>query len=104
MLAALASKFPPSGDDPGIETGRLHSFRHFFCSWAADAGVPEQLLMSWLGHRESEMIRHYYHMHHDEARRQMDKLVLFEPKTDVQPVDSNGTLTGTGSPEAPSGS
>ncbi|HLJ97482.1 MAG TPA: hypothetical protein VKU02_30260, partial [Gemmataceae bacterium] len=36
--------------------------------------VPEQLLMAWLGHQDSEMIRHYYHLRHDEARRQMAKI------------------------------
>ena len=30
--------------------------------------------MDWLGHRESLMIRHDYHMRQDEARRQMLKI------------------------------
>ncbi len=30
VLPTLAEKFPPSGDDPGIAAGRLHSFRHYF--------------------------------------------------------------------------
>lgn len=74
VLPALAEKFPAQGDDPGIAAGRLHSFRHYFCSMSANHDVPEQLLMSWLGHRDSEMIRHYYHLRQDEARRQMARI------------------------------
>ena len=71
VLASLAEAFPAQGDDPGIAAGRVHSFRHYFCSAAADYGVPEQMLMSWLGHRDSDMIRHYYHLRQDQARRHM---------------------------------
>jgi hypothetical protein len=30
--------------------------------------------MDWLGHADSEMIRNYYHLHDEEARRRMDGL------------------------------
>jgi hypothetical protein len=30
--------------------------------------------MAWLGHRDSQMVRHYYHLHDDEAQRQMKRL------------------------------
>src|SRR4051812_41379552 len=53
--------------------GRLHGFRHYFCSQSADSGTPEQMLMSWLGHRDSEMIRLYYHQRDADARRQMGR-------------------------------
>jgi hypothetical protein len=66
---ALAERFPVAGDDPGIGAGRLHSFRHYFCSIAADNGVSEQMLMAWLGHRNSAMVKHYYHLRQDESRR-----------------------------------
>jgi len=66
--------FPATGDSPGIAEGRLHSFRHYFCSTSADNGVSEQMFMSWLGHRDSERIWHYYHMRQEEARKQMAKL------------------------------
>jgi integrase len=36
--------------------------------------VPEQVVMTWLGHRDSQMVRHYYHLHDDEAQRQMKRL------------------------------
>jgi integrase len=74
VLPELAEKFPARDDDPGIAAGRLHSFRHYFCSISADNDVPEQMLMAWLGHRDSEMIRHYYHLRQDEARKQMARI------------------------------
>jgi hypothetical protein len=30
--------------------------------------------MEWVGHSNSELIRHYYHLFDQEARRQKDKL------------------------------
>lgn len=85
VLGPLAEQFPAVADAPGIAAGRLHSFRHFFCSMSANNGVPEQMLMAFLGHRDSEMIRHYYHMQQDEARKQMNKLPSLGP---------SGTTTG----------
>lgn len=86
VLAPLAKSFPSVADAPGITDGRLHSFRHFFCSVSANSGVSEQVLMAFLGHRDSEMIRHYYHLHRDEARRQMSKLPS---------LDAPGSKTGS---------
>jgi integrase len=74
VLPALAGTFPARGDGQGIVAGRLHGFRHYFCSVSAGSGVPEQVLMSWLGHRDSDMIHHYYHLRQEEARRQMAKV------------------------------
>jgi integrase len=74
VLPALAAQFPAAADDPGIVAGRLHSFRHYFCSTSADAGTSEQMLMAWLGHRDSAMVRHYYHLRQDEARRHMARV------------------------------
>jgi integrase len=32
--------------------------------------------MQWLGHADSETVRHYYHRHDKEAQRQMRRLNL----------------------------
>jgi len=74
VLTPLSTRFPGDGEANGILAGRVHSFRHFFCSTAANNGIPEQMLMSWLGHRDSEMIRHYYHLCNAESKRQMQGL------------------------------
>lgn len=78
VLTPLSKQFPtPDGDAVGFADGRLHSFRHFFCSVCANSGdVTEQILMSWLGHRSSQMIRRYYHLH-DTASQQAMKKVKF---------------------------
>jgi len=74
VLSKLANRFPTSDGEIGLTDGRLHSFRHFFCSTCANAGVPEQVLMNWLGHRSSRMVRRYYHLHDEETQRQMHRL------------------------------
>jgi integrase len=76
VLAGLADEFPAPEGEVGFTHGRLHSFRHYFCSMCANNNVPEQLVMEWLGHQESKMVRHYYHAHNEEAQRQMKKLNL----------------------------
>jgi integrase len=74
VLTPLAAAFPAPPGQAGFADGRLHWFRHFFCSACANGGVPEQVVMAWLGHRDSAMVRHYYHLHDDEAQRQMGRL------------------------------
>ena len=45
----------------------------------ADSVALAHELRWFLGHRDSEMIRHYYHMQQDEARKQMNKLPSLDP-------------------------
>jgi hypothetical protein len=96
VLPALAGRFPATASSPGIAAGRLHSFRHYFCSLSADNGVPEQMLMSWLGHRDSEMIRLYYHQRDAEARRQMGNIPFLG-----RPQDGAGGVTRPGAAGEP---
>lgn len=74
VLEPLAKDFPTPHDETGFADGRLHSFRHYFCSMCVNNSVPEQLVMEWLGHQESKMVRHYYHAHNEEAQRQMKRI------------------------------
>ena len=76
VLTPLAERFPTPPGDIGFANGRLHSFRHFFCSLCANKNVAQQTVMTWLGHRDSKLVSHYYHLHDDEAKRQMGKLKL----------------------------
>ena len=76
VLKPLAKQFPTPPDEIGFKDGRLHSFRHFFCSLCANNKVPQQMVMHWLGHQDSKLIAHYYHLHDDEAHRQMQKIQL----------------------------
>lgn len=81
VLKPMAARFPTPKDEVGFAYGRLHSFRHFFCSLCANRGVSRQVVMRWLGHKDSGMVEHYYHLHDDEARRQMDRIKLFDSDT-----------------------
>lgn len=60
VIGPLKERFPTPAGQVGFEHGRLHSFRHFFCSWAASCGVPERTVMTWLGHREARMASRYF--------------------------------------------
>jgi integrase len=75
VLLPLSSQFPKlAGAAMGFADGRLHSFRHSFCSVCADAGVPEQTLMAWLGHRDSNMVKRYYHLLDDSSKQAMQRV------------------------------
>ena len=75
-ITPLVERFPSGDNEVGFKDGRLHSFRHFFCSLCANSSVPERTVMLWLGHADSDMVRHYYHLHDSEARRHMSRLTL----------------------------
>jgi len=74
VITPLTDRFPTADDEKGFRDGRLHSFRHYFCSTCANSGVPERMVMHWLGHADSAMVRHYYHLHDELARHEMNKV------------------------------
>ncbi|MCL2645779.1 MAG: site-specific integrase [Phycisphaerales bacterium] len=76
VITPLSPLFPTPPDELGFADGRLHSFRHYFCSQCADSNTPEQMLMIWLGHRDSRMVRHYYHLRDNTSVEHMHKLNL----------------------------
>jgi integrase len=86
VLAPLTEKFPSTPGTVGFADGRLRSFRHYFCSTCANSGVPEQVVMAWLGHADSARVRHYYHLHDDEAQRQMKRLKFVRGAGGEEPV------------------
>jgi integrase len=87
VLQKLKNQFPTPEGQVGFEHGRLHSFRHYFCSVVAQAGTAEHTVMSWLGHTSSKMVRHYFHLFDAESRRQMDR------------IDFLGSAGGTSQPD-----
>jgi integrase len=58
------------------DSGRLHSFRHYFCSECANGNVPMQMVMDWLGHQDSRMVRYYYHQADQRAQDEMKRLTF----------------------------
>lgn len=77
VVQKLAHRFPAVANKQGFQDGRFHSFRHFFCSQCANNGIPERMVMEWVGHADSEMVRHYYHLHDAESRQRMNQFNLF---------------------------
>lgn len=76
VLSKVAGSFRQKGLQTDVERGRLHSFRHYFCSECANNNVPMQMVMDWLGHRDSRMVRYYYHLADRRAQEEMQKLNL----------------------------
>lgn len=76
VLKPLAPRFPRprAGEGSSFTDGRVHSFRHYFCSKVAREGIPEQTVKQWLGHQDSKMVRHYFHLHDADAQRQIKQL------------------------------
>ncbi|TWU39889.1 Tyrosine recombinase XerC [Novipirellula aureliae] len=84
VIEKLSPRFPKKfAGQRSFEDGRLHSLRHYFCSVCANTAIPERIVMEWLGHADSEMVRHYYHLSDEESRRKMDQLppIGIEPNT-----------------------
>ena len=84
ILPEVAKAIREPGGETEVERGRLHSFRHYFSSTCADANVPMQMVMDWLGHGDSSMVRYYYHQADPRAQQEMGRLQLIgdEPKAD----------------------
>ena len=53
MLEAL-------GETTGIKCN-AYRFRHTFCTWCAEAGLPMSHMQQLLGHATSQMVAQYYH-------------------------------------------
>jgi len=56
-LRPLAAQFP----HPRFQKITAHSFRHFFASCCAAAGIAQQTTMDWMGHRTNAMAKYYFH-------------------------------------------
>ena len=86
VLEPLKGRFPSEPGEEGFIDGRVHSFRHYFCSRCANSNTAERMVMTWLGHADAAMVRRYYHLDHDEARRQMARVSMtVSPETNVGP-------------------
>ncbi|MBL8829989.1 MAG: site-specific integrase [Planctomycetaceae bacterium] len=72
VLTPLAGRFTSSTGNKSFLDGRLHSFRHYFISACAGNRVPERVVMEWVGHADSDMVRHYFHLHVEESKGQMN--------------------------------
>lgn len=84
----------PSGEI-GFEHGRIHSFRHYFCSQCFLGGASESEIKEWLGHADSKMVEHYRHLRSKDAQRKMNRIRFLEradsrPATNREPSVDDG--------------
>ena len=84
VIKPLSRQFPSPDAVGGFSSGRLHSFRHFFCSQMANANTPIMALQQWLGHRNSAMVMHYYHLNSADAKKLMSSIRLL-PRSEQIP-------------------
>jgi integrase len=96
VITPLGERFPTADGELGFKHGRFHSFRHYFCSRCAHSGVPERMVMDWLGHANSNMIRHYYHLHDEEAQRRMGSLDFIGTSSGRSADTTDGNTNGEG--------
>jgi site-specific recombinase XerD len=57
-----------------VNRGTVHTFRHVFCSFAANHNVPPFQVMTILGHGSLEIVLRYYHLGQDELLHSLDGL------------------------------
>ncbi len=79
VIAKLKDEFPTPEGEIGFEHGRLHSFRHFFCSQAFLNGASEGEIREWLGHADSKMVEYYRHLRQEDAMRRMQQINFLPP-------------------------
>ena len=87
VIEPLTEKFPTPPGEIGFEHGRLHSFRHFFCSQSFLGGASEGEIREWLGHAESKMVEHYRHLSNEDAQRKMEQIDFTGPDDSDTPRD-----------------
>jgi integrase len=74
VIEALKTNFPTTAGDVGFEHGRIHSFRHYFCSQAFLSGAAAEDIQEWLGHQDSKMVAHYRHLRADDSQRKIKQI------------------------------
>lgn len=71
----------------GVESGTVHSFRHFFVSTMANAGVSPFQVMKIVGHKSLDIILRYYHVSLKELLDAIDSVdftSLFTPRKESE--------------------
>lgn len=89
VIEPLKERFPTPNGEIGFEHGRLHSFRHYFCSQAFLGGASEGEIRDWLGHADSKMVEHYRHVRNEDAHRKMEQITF----VDEGDTDTNSSST-----------
>lgn len=79
VIEPLKKNFPTPPGEIGFEHGRVHSFRHYFCSQAFLNGAAEADIKEWLGHRDSKMVAHYRHLRSEDSQQKIQRIEFLGP-------------------------
>jgi site-specific recombinase XerD len=74
VIERLKGRFPTPAGEIGFEHGRVHSFRHYFCSHAFLHGAAEADIKDWLGYRDLKMVAHYRHLRSEDSQHKMQQI------------------------------
>ncbi|MFO1004619.1 MAG: site-specific integrase [Planctomycetaceae bacterium] len=74
VIEPLSDQFRTTRGDIGFKHARFHSFRHFFVSQCTEHGCSEGEIMTWTGHRDTELVAHYRHLRQEESRRKIERI------------------------------
>ena len=76
----------------GLKGLRFHDLRHHSITKLAEAGVPEQTLMSIAGHVSRSMLEHYSHIRLTAKRAAVDALDTFNPPS-ADTIEAEGQIS-----------
>ena len=100
VIAPLRDRFRTTRGDIGFEHARFHSFRHFFVSQCTEHGCSEGEIMTWTGHRDTELVAHYRHLRQEESRRKIER-IPFINSPNHEAAHGASAVTGEQSKEVP---
>lgn len=100
VIAPLRDRFRTTQGDIGFEHARFHSFRHFFVSQCTEHGCSEGEIMTWTGHRDTELVAHYRHLRQEESRRKIER-IPFINSPNHEAAHGASAVTGEQSKEVP---
>jgi integrase len=86
-IKKLNEHFQRVADELGMPVGRkaggftVHSLRHFFETFTVNAGIPQRVVDTWLGHRsDHSMASVYYRLSDDDSQKFMSKVPFGDGK------------------------
>jgi integrase len=86
VIEPLQKRFPTPQGEIRFEHGRIHSFRHYFCSRAFAEGANEADVKQWLGHQDSQMVAHYRHFGDEESREKLRRINFLDGSAGAEPA------------------
>ena len=91
----LNEQFTRLVDRLGMPVGResgfvIHSLRHFFETFTVNAGIPQRVIDTWLGHRsDKSMAAHYYKLSDSDSKSFMAKVPFEADERAVEVIKEN---------------